>query len=234
MNYIYKDAFFWCPNLSSVTILNSDCHIVNSNTTICNSVSEDDIGQYLGVIKGYEASTAQEFADKYDITFISLGDDPKKVTTTTTTTNTTTTTTITTTTTTVSETSTSTTASTTEPESTESTTTTSQTTTASTTEEPVSSTTTETTPSQPEDNGLGDANEDGKVDAKDASAILAEYAMMSTRGDSTFTDNQRNAADVNKDGKTDAKDASCILAYYAYISTGGLDSMEKWFLPKLR
>ena len=137
-------------------------------------------------------------------------------------------------TTTVSESSTSTTASTTETESTESTTTTSQTTTASTTEEPVSTTTTETTPSQPDDYDLGDVNEDGKVDAKDASMVLVAYAKVSTGSEDGLTEKQRKAADVNADGKVDAKDASSILAYYALVSTasGDIPTMKEFMAPK--
>ncbi|MBQ3139425.1 MAG: leucine-rich repeat protein [Ruminococcus sp.] len=67
---------------------------------------------------------------------------------------------------------------------------------------------------------LGDVNEDGKVDSADASLVLAEYALIQTGGDLTFTEKQKNAADVNKDGKTDSSDASKILEYYAAISTG--------------
>ena len=47
---------------------------------------------YLGVIYGYENSTAQDYAKHFDRTFISLGADPKSTTTTTTTQRTTTTT----------------------------------------------------------------------------------------------------------------------------------------------
>ncbi len=72
IDVIWQDAFFWCQNLSSVTILNPYCYIEESDTTICNSKT-DRVGNYLGVIRGYEGSTAQEFADYCDITFISLG-----------------------------------------------------------------------------------------------------------------------------------------------------------------
>lgn len=63
-----------------------------------------------------------------------------------------------------------------------STTTTTTTTTSTTTSKTTASTTTttETTPLQPEDYDLGDVNEDGKIDAKDASSILAYYALVST------------------------------------------------------
>ena len=73
---------------------------------------------------------------------------------------------------------------------------------------------------------LGDVNNDGKVDAKDASLILVEYASLSTDGKSVLSDEAKTAADVNKDGKADSKDASAVLQYYAYTSTGGTDSIE--------
>ncbi len=79
---------------------------------------------------------------------------------------------------------------------------------------------------------FGDVNGDEKVDAKDASAILAEYAKLSTNAPSGFTDEQNTAADVNKDTKVDAKDASAILGYYSYISTGGNDSLEAFLAAK--
>ena len=75
---------------------------------------------------------------------------------------------------------------------------------------------------------LGDVNGDGAVDAKDASAILAEYSRLSTNADPTFIDAQKKAADVNNDGNTDAKDASAILAYYSFLSTGGKGSLEEY------
>ena len=49
---------------------------------------------------------------------------------------------------------------------------------------------------------------------------------MSTGGESTLTEEERNAADVNKDGKIDSKDASLILAYYSYLSTGGKEKID--------
>ena len=84
---------------------------------------------------------------------------------------------------------------------------------------------------EPEKSGLGDANGDGSVDAKDASFILVAYAKASTGSEDGLTDTQREAADVNTDGKVDAKDASAILAYYAYLSTGGSDDLVT-FLKK--
>ena len=66
---------------------------------------------------------------------------------------------------------------------------------------------------------LGDVNEDGMIDAKDASLVLVEYSKASTGGNGEFTQAQKKASDVNSDGMTDAKDASLILSYYSYVST---------------
>lgn len=68
---------------------------------------------------------------------------------------------------------------------------------------------------------LGDVNDDGLVDASDASEILVEYANTSTGGDSTFTGELFRTADVNFDGFVDSNDASGVLRYYAYVQTGG-------------
>lgn len=70
---------------------------------------------------------------------------------------------------------------------------------------------------------LGDVISDGKIDAKDASAILLAYSKMSTGGENVLTEAQMAVSDVNYDGKTDAKDSSCILSYYAYSSTSSGD-----------
>lgn len=74
-------------------------------------------------------------------------------------------------------------------------------------------------PQQAESFTLGDVNDDGKVDAKDASLILVEYSKASTGAESGFNGSQKLAGEVNGDGKIDAKDASAILAYYAMAST---------------
>ena len=79
---------------------------------------------------------------------------------------------------------------------------------------------------------FGDPNDDGKVDAKDATFVLGEYALRSTDGvTEPLPPEIETAADVNADGFIDAKDASSILAYYSYISTGGTGTMED-FLAK--
>ena len=66
---------------------------------------------------------------------------------------------------------------------------------------------------------LGDVNNDGQINAVDASSVLSYYAMVSTNKDGEFDDNQMAASDVNNDGLINAVDASCILSYYAYVST---------------
>lgn len=91
------------------------------------------------------------------------------------------------------------------------------TTTTSTTTKP---TTTTTPPVTEPPYTLGDLNDDGTVDASDASLVLAEYAKIQTGVNPTFTASQTNAADVNKDNVVDSSDASKILVYYAMISTG--------------
>lgn len=81
---------------------------------------------------------------------------------------------------------------------------------------------------------LGDINSDNKIDAVDASAILAAYAKMaSNNGASGFTPAQTVAADVNMDSKLDALDASCVLAYYAYTATQGTSSIEDFIANKM-
>ncbi|MDE5935843.1 MAG: hypothetical protein K2G83_00330 [Ruminococcus sp.] len=79
-----------------------------------------------------------------------------------------------------------------------------------------------------DDIAMGDLNRDGMVNAADASAVLAEYSLLSTSGDSSFTEKQKLEADTNKDSVINAKDASNILEYYSYVSIGGKDSFEKF------
>lgn len=82
---------------------------------------------------------------------------------------------------------------------------------------------------------LGDVNENGTIDAVDASRVLAEYASTSTAGGkSTFSANQAKAADVDHNGSVDAVDASKILAYYAYTgSTEGALMTLSEFISRL-
>lgn len=82
---------------------------------------------------------------------------------------------------------------------------------------------------------LGDVNSDNRIDAVDASSILAAYARMSSNNGATgFTPAQAVAADVNMDGRTDAVDASCVLAYYAYTATQGTSSIEDFITNNMK
>ncbi len=69
------------------------------------------------------------------------------------------------------------------------------------------------------DRMLGDVNDDKTIDAKDASAILRNYALSSASQTPDFDQAQLIASDVTGDKKSDARDASKVLSYYAYTST---------------
>ena len=89
---------------------------------------------------------------------------------------------------------------------------------------PVTSTTRVTTSvatgtAKPVEPKSGDVNNDGKINAVDASTILTYYANISTNKNGGFTEAQKKAADVDKNGDINAVDASYILSYYAYTST---------------
>lgn len=75
------------------------------------------------------------------------------------------------------------------------------------------------------DRMLGDINDSKWIDAVDASAALATYALISTNKPTGLTPAQEAAADVDGDGDIDAVDASAILAYYAYTSTEHEDDL---------
>ncbi|MDE6539410.1 MAG: hypothetical protein K2K66_04405, partial [Ruminococcus sp.] len=65
----------------------------------------------------------------------------------------------------------------------------------------------------------GDINDDGRVDAVDASLVSIHYASLSTDGTGTIDENKLECADYNGDGKINAVDASEISIYYAKMST---------------
>lgn len=67
----------------------------------------------------------------------------------------------------------------------------------------------------------GDTDGDDSITAADASAVLAEYALVSTGSPASFTKKQLIVGDVNGDEILDSSDASVILEIYARISTGG-------------
>ena len=75
---------------------------------------------------------------------------------------------------------------------------------------------------------LGDIDDNGIVDSNDASAILKEYSLLSTKKSPSFDAPKNYAADVNKDGKVDANDASLMLKYYAYVSTNDFISFIEY------
>lgn len=56
---------------------------------------------------------------------------------------------------------------------------------------------------------LGDINEDGQINARDAKLALQYYV-----GKIDLTETQKLAADVNEDGEINARDAKLILQYY--------------------
>ena len=78
---------------------------------------------------------------------------------------------------------------------------------------------------------VGDPNEDGTVDAADASRILSIYAEASTGQEISAKGYQLVVADVSKDGSVDATDASLILKHYGEKSTGS--KISPFPVPKL-
>lgn len=74
-----------------------------------------------------------------------------------------------------------------------------------------------------EDLTPGDINNDGLIDAVDASMILSGYAALSVNSDMQLNS---TLFDCNNDGYIDAVDASMVLSYYASNSSGGKMSWE--------
>ncbi|MBO4524456.1 MAG: hypothetical protein J5723_07240 [Ruminococcus sp.] len=70
----------------------------------------------------------------------------------------------------------------------------------------------------------GDVNNDGEINAVDASMILREYALLSSGKSKSFSAAQKKAADIDGNGITDAVDSSLTLSYYAYVSTLGSEN----------
>ena len=74
---ISHGAFRDCAALQSITILDPDCDIANFPETICNQNRLNMFSpEYTGVIRGYENSTAQAYAETHKYTFVSLGQAP--------------------------------------------------------------------------------------------------------------------------------------------------------------
>ena len=66
-------ALAFCVNLESVKILNPDCVIYDDDSTITNGIDYDNGISLDYTMYGYDNSTAQAYAEKYGINFVSLG-----------------------------------------------------------------------------------------------------------------------------------------------------------------
>lgn len=80
---------------------------------------------------------------------------------------------------------------------------------------------------------LGDVNNDGIIDASDASCILTIYADFSTNSPTSFTETQIMSADTNGDMNVDVNDASLVLEYYSYVASGGTKSPDEFFADNI-
>ena len=70
-------AFSSCENLTEITILNPECEIDDHERTISNGYDRKNDEYYFnGTICGYENSTAQAYAEKYNRKFVALDDIP--------------------------------------------------------------------------------------------------------------------------------------------------------------
>ncbi len=71
-------AFYSCTSLTSVTILNPECKIGGYESTFSNDYNKNT-GKYEfnGTIYGYEGSTAQAYAEKYNRNFALIGSEPE-------------------------------------------------------------------------------------------------------------------------------------------------------------
>ncbi len=76
VNSIGCAAFANCESLKSVTIKNPDCEIDDAYYTFSNGFDStiDEHYYFNGTIYGYENSTAQAYAEKYNRNFVSLGE----------------------------------------------------------------------------------------------------------------------------------------------------------------
>ena len=70
-------AFDKCKSIESITVLNPKCEIYDQADTIYNAYDENGNQTYNGIIKGYDNSTAQVYAEKYKYKFESLGPAPE-------------------------------------------------------------------------------------------------------------------------------------------------------------
>lgn len=75
---IGHNAFSWCENLTEIMIFNPECEIPDYTDTISNGYNIDYEEYFNGTIYGYKNSTAQAYAEKYNIKFIAF-DDMQKI-----------------------------------------------------------------------------------------------------------------------------------------------------------
>lgn len=67
-------AFSYCSDLIKLTIKNPVCILGNETEVVSNGYNSDDYKSFFnGTIYGYTGSTAQAYAEKYDINFLSIG-----------------------------------------------------------------------------------------------------------------------------------------------------------------
>lgn len=70
---------------------------------------------------------------------------------------------------------------------------------------------------------IGDANHDGIIDGRDASAVFTKFTQISTSDESSLTQEELLVIDVNQSGRLDLEDASIILSYYTITSANNYD-----------
>ena len=196
VKYICENAFNSCTAAESITILNPECEIYDSSFTLF---------QFTGTIYGYENSTAQEYAEKYEYNFSAIDAEPVVTTAVTTSEDVVTT---------VSQTEKTT------PEETQVSqieTSVSQVTTSEAAITTVSVVTTPEITKRTDEHGnivitVGDVNDDGRVSALDAAIIARKLA------EGRSSDLNKWAADYNGDGKVTALDCAEIARFLAKLS----------------
>ena len=201
VKYICENAFNSCTAVESIRILNPECEIYDSSFTLF---------QFTGTIYGYENSTAQEYAEKYDYNFSVIDAEPAVTPSAETTAVTTSEDAVTT----VSQTKMTT------PEETQVSqieTSVSQVTTSEAAITTVSVVTTPEITKRTDEHGnivitVGDVNDDGRVSALDAAIIARKLA------EGRSSDLNKWAADYNGDGKVTALDCSEIARFLAKVS----------------
>ena len=79
-----------------------------------------------------------------------------------------------------------------------------------------------------ENTDLGDFNNDGLVNAADASEVLIASARIGAGEKDVLTESQTASGDTNKDDVVNAEDAANILQYAAYVGAGGEQTFEEY------